>query len=131
MTTMTSAQEATCDSLTATCETLCSSLQFDNVTVAVDSCDYHTAGSTFEIVGASSICGSTATAQVDLCRVALSVATSNASENYMEVWLPTEWNGRFLATDNKGLAGCKFGPISFTRTRDLSPLTPFSFFFLV
>jgi len=52
------------------------------------------------------MCSSTASPEVDLCRVTLGVATSDTSQNYMEVWMPTEWNGRFMATDNKGLAGC-------------------------
>lgn len=89
------------------CDTICSSLQFSNQTVSVNSCGYYNAGSTVNITGGQSVCGSSAYPQVDLCRVALSVTTSDTSENYMEVWLPTGWNGRFLATDNKGLAGCK------------------------
>ncbi|CAK3783001.1 feruloyl esterase B-2 [Lecanosticta acicola] len=43
---------------------------------------------------------------VDLCRVAMSVATSNRSEITLEAWLPTNWSGRFLATGNGGLDGC-------------------------
>ncbi|KAJ7270681.1 Tannase/feruloyl esterase [Mycena haematopus] len=42
----------------------------------------------------------------DLCRVVLSVATSNRSSTAMEVWLPSNWTGRFLSTGNGGLAGC-------------------------
>lgn len=93
-------------STASVCENLCSSLQFSDQNVTVNSCGYYAGGSTITIEGGQSVCGSTASPQVDLCRVALSVATSNNSENYMEAWLPTTWNGRFLATDNKGLAGC-------------------------
>ena len=88
------------------CAHVCSSLAISDLTVTVNSCNYYSGGSNFTIEGGQSVCASTATAEVDLCRVALSVATSNTSENYMEVWMPTLWNGRFLATDNKGLAGC-------------------------
>jgi feruloyl esterase len=44
---------------------------------------------------------------VNLCRVGLTVATSNSSEVILETWLPENWNGRFLSTGNGGLAGCK------------------------
>jgi feruloyl esterase len=44
---------------------------------------------------------------VNLCRLGLTVATSNESEVILETWLPEEWNGRFLSAGNGGLAGCK------------------------
>jgi feruloyl esterase len=44
---------------------------------------------------------------VNLCRVALHVATSEHSETIMETWLPEEWTGRFASTGNGGLAGCE------------------------
>lgn len=44
----------------------------------------------------------------DLCRVALAVATSNASEITLEAWFPRDYNGRFLSTGNGGLGGCAF-----------------------
>ncbi|KAI1272237.1 feruloyl esterase B [Xylaria sp. FL0933] len=43
---------------------------------------------------------------VDLCRVALSVPTSQRSGFNYELWLPETWNGRTLATGNGGLDGC-------------------------
>ncbi|KAI0445059.1 feruloyl esterase B [Xylaria telfairii] len=43
---------------------------------------------------------------VDLCRVALSVPTSQRSGFTYELWLPESWNGRTLATGNGGLDGC-------------------------
>lgn len=43
----------------------------------------------------------------DICRVALSVTTSNRSSIVMELWLPREWSGRFLGTGNGGIDGCK------------------------
>ncbi|KAF2865748.1 putative feruloyl esterase B-2 [Massariosphaeria phaeospora] len=41
-----------------------------------------------------------------ICRLALRIATSDVSETLVETWLPEEWNGRFLATGNSGMAGC-------------------------
>ena len=44
---------------------------------------------------------------VNLCRLGLTVPTSNASEVILETWLPENWSGRFLSVGNGGLAGCK------------------------
>jgi feruloyl esterase len=44
---------------------------------------------------------------VNLCRVALSVPTSNRSNIILELWLPEQWTGRTLATGNGGIDGCK------------------------
>lgn len=44
---------------------------------------------------------------VDLCRVALEIRTSSTSRITFEMWFPEEWSGRFLATGNGGLDGCK------------------------
>jgi feruloyl esterase len=44
----------------------------------------------------------------NLCRVALNIKTSNRSAIQFEAWLPEKWNGRFLATGNGGIGGCKF-----------------------
>lgn len=41
-----------------------------------------------------------------ICRIGMNVTTSNASNIFLEAWLPIEWNGRFLSTGNGGLAGC-------------------------
>jgi feruloyl esterase len=49
----------------------------------------------------------------DLCRVALSVRTSNQSGIEMEAWLPRNWNGRFMATGNGGIGGCKLSLLCF------------------
>ena len=45
---------------------------------------------------------------VDLCRVALSIPTSNRSSISFELWLPDDWSGRLLATGNGGIDGCAF-----------------------
>ena len=44
----------------------------------------------------------------DLCRVALSIPTSPQSSITIEIWLPAIWSGRFLATGNGGIDGCKY-----------------------
>jgi feruloyl esterase len=43
----------------------------------------------------------------NLCRIALSVKTSNDSSIAFEAWLPENWTGRFLATGNGGIDGCE------------------------
>jgi len=42
----------------------------------------------------------------DMCRVVLSVSTSNRSGLNMEAWLPSNWTGRFLSGGSGGLNGC-------------------------
>ncbi|KAF7347232.1 Carboxylic ester hydrolase [Mycena venus] len=42
----------------------------------------------------------------DVCRVVLTLATSNRSSTLMEAWLPSNWTGRFLSTGNGGIGGC-------------------------
>lgn len=44
----------------------------------------------------------------EMCRVALSIATSNRSSITFELWLPEQWSGRFLATGNGGVDGCMY-----------------------
>lgn len=43
----------------------------------------------------------------DMCRIALSIPTSERSSITYEMWLPRTWSGRFLATGNGGVDGCK------------------------
>lgn len=45
---------------------------------------------------------------VDICRVGLSIPTSNRSSISFELWLPENWSGRFLSTGNGGIDGCRF-----------------------
>ncbi|QKX58423.1 uncharacterized protein TRUGW13939_05545 [Talaromyces rugulosus] len=42
----------------------------------------------------------------DVCRMALSIPTSNRSSITFEAWLPRDWTGRFLGTGNGGIDGC-------------------------
>lgn len=44
---------------------------------------------------------------VNLCRVALQIATSGSSGVVTEIWLPENWNGRLVTAGNGGLGGCK------------------------
>lgn len=46
--------------------------------------------------------------QADLCRLALTIPTSSRSSVIFEMWLPVAWSGRYLATGNGGIDGCKF-----------------------
>jgi feruloyl esterase len=43
----------------------------------------------------------------DVCRVTMYLQTSAQSGVQFEAWLPKKWNGRFLATGNGGIGGCK------------------------
>lgn len=49
----------------------------------------------------------------DICRVAMSITTSNRSGLTAEMWLPRDYTGRFLSTGNGGLAGCKHTFLAF------------------
>ena len=44
---------------------------------------------------------------VNLCRVGLSIPTSNRSSISFELWLPEDWSDRFLVTGNGGIDGCE------------------------
>ncbi|KAL1625577.1 hypothetical protein SLS56_007236 [Neofusicoccum ribis] len=51
----------------------------------------------------------------DICRIALSIPTSDKSSITWEMWLPREWTGRFLATGNGGIDGCvKYEDLAYT-----------------
>jgi len=44
---------------------------------------------------------------VDLCRMTLEIKTTRTSKISFEAWFPEDWSGRFLATGNGGIDGCK------------------------
>jgi hypothetical protein len=53
-------------------------------------------------------CGRTSQiVSVDLCRMTLEIKTSRISKIAFEAWFPEDWSGRFLATGNGGIDGCK------------------------
>lgn len=56
----------------------------------------------------------------DLCRVALTIPTSNRSSVNFEMWLPRNWTGRYLATGNGGIDGC-------TKYEDMAYTTQYGF----
>ncbi|KAH0408822.1 hypothetical protein KCU90_g21523, partial [Aureobasidium melanogenum] len=90
------------------CQALIQALSFTDQEVYVVDCEDITAGTALTLPNGPSNCNG-GSVQIDLRRVTLNVVTSYASSNYVEVWLPTgqdAWNGRFMATDNKGLSGC-------------------------
>jgi feruloyl esterase len=43
---------------------------------------------------------------VEICRLAMYVNTSDNSGIHLEAWLPSNWTGRFLSTGNGGTGGC-------------------------
>ncbi|KAH7061189.1 Tannase/feruloyl esterase [Macrophomina phaseolina] len=51
----------------------------------------------------------------DVCRIAMSIPTSERSSITYEMWLPRDWSGRFLATGNGGIDGCvKYEDLAYT-----------------
>ncbi|CAF9927221.1 MAG: putative feruloyl esterase B-2 [Alectoria fallacina] len=52
---------------------------------------------------------------VNICRVALSIPTTNRSSISFELWLPEDWSHRFLVTGNGGIDGCtKYVDLAYT-----------------
>ena len=45
---------------------------------------------------------------VNICRVGLSIPTSNRSSISFELWLPEDYSDRLLVTGNGGIDGCEF-----------------------
>ncbi|KAF7298014.1 Carboxylic ester hydrolase [Mycena chlorophos] len=88
-----------------TCDALASKLSIPNATIANTS--FVAAGTTLSFPGVDPTCGTPPQlVSADICRVVLTVATSNRSRTMMEAWLPSNWTGRFLATGNGGIGGC-------------------------
>lgn len=88
------------------CNTTAPTLAFGSDTTVLSTAFYPN-GSTIELPStvASCVINST-TATGDLCRITLSVQTSCMSSIFLEAWLPTNWNGRFLASGTGGIGGC-------------------------
>ncbi|KAF9460926.1 ferulic acid esterase [Collybia nuda] len=69
---------------------------------------YVAAGTNLSLAENEPSCGITHwTVPVDICRLGMAVPSSNTSEISVEAWLPFNYTGRFLATTNRGLGGCK------------------------
>ncbi|KIW15782.1 hypothetical protein PV08_05832 [Exophiala spinifera] len=87
------------------CAQFSSQLQLDNATVWFS--EFVAAGTNLTLSQNNVTCARPSqVVEVDLCRVALYVATSNRSGISMEAWLPKNWTGRFLSTGNGGISGC-------------------------
>ncbi|KAH6723676.1 Tannase/feruloyl esterase [Leptodontidium sp. MPI-SDFR-AT-0119] len=87
------------------CTALASSLNIPHGNVS--SSALVSAGSTLQFPNSDPSCGrSSQSVSVNMCRVTLTIATSNRSSIAMEAWLPANWTGRFLSTGNGGLGGC-------------------------
>jgi feruloyl esterase len=88
------------------CNITSSSLSFDPDTTVL-STTFHSNGSTILLPGTIASCDINSTqATGDLCRITLSVRTSCISSIFLEAWLPSNWNGRFLASGTGGIGGC-------------------------
>lgn len=69
--------------------------------------EYVTAGTNLLFPDNDASCNrASQTVNVNMCRVALYISTSQRSGFHYELWLPEIWNGRTLATGNGGLDGC-------------------------
>ena len=95
----------TFDNFCSDCRALASRLTIPNGNVS--SSTLVTAGTTLQFPDSDPTCTRLSqSVSVDLCRVQLTIATSNRSSISMETWLPANWTGRFLSTGNGGLGGC-------------------------
>ena len=93
------------DEFRSDCRALASYLNIPHGNVSSSS--LVTTGTTLQFPNSDQTCNRPSqTVSVDLCRVELTIATSNRSSISMEAWLPANWTGRFLSTGNGGLGGC-------------------------
>ena len=72
--------------------------------------DYVLAGSNFTVPGS---CQSSATTEVNICRVYASVNTTRSSSVRIEAWFPDEWYGRMLEVREVRLSCSRFGKVKF------------------
>jgi feruloyl esterase len=82
----------------SSCDALIQALTFPGQQVAVTGCEDITRGTALTLPNGPSNCAG-GSIQIDLRRLQLDIVTSDASSNYVEVWLPTgtgAWNGRFM-----------------------------------
>ncbi|KAL4804364.1 putative feruloyl esterase B [Aspergillus unguis] len=86
------------------CENFRDEIGIPNVKVNVAS--YVAGGTNLSLADNVPTCDQSQLVSSDVCRVAMAVTTSNASEITLEAWFPREYKGRFLSTGNGGLGGC-------------------------
>ena len=79
--------------------------------------EFVNAGTTLKFPDNDATCNRASQAvSTNLCRIGLSIRTSEISNVTFEAWLPENWSGRFLATGNGGIDGCKLEPGEFLDT---------------
>lgn len=92
------------------CSQLCSQLEFSSPDVRAWTCTRVDANVETDTAPMQSEvgCAATFTPPVDICRVTMTIATSDQTTTYMEVFLPdaADWNGRIMNSDNGGVNGC-------------------------
>ncbi|THU76926.1 hypothetical protein K435DRAFT_786972, partial [Dendrothele bispora CBS 962.96] len=90
----------------STCSSIASQIAIPNATVSL--ADFVPAGTNLTFPDNDPSCARPfQIVLVDMCRIAMTVATSNRSGFDFEAWLPRNWTGRFLSTGNGGLSGCE------------------------
>jgi len=88
-----------------TCSHLSDTLTVENATI--ETIDLVSAGTNLTFPNVDPSCRTASqVVPVDICRVQMTLATSDRSSTFMEAWLPRNWTGRFLATGNGGIGGC-------------------------
>jgi feruloyl esterase len=91
--------------------------EIDIPQVKVNFASYIPGGTNLSLVDNDPSCGASyQSVSSDVCRIAMSVATSNSSEITLEAWFPRDYTGRFLSTGNGGLSGCMSGLALFKKT---------------
>lgn len=104
----------TSDGFDSQCAAIASKLAVQNGVVHFS--QFVAAGTNLSLAENNATCGqSSIVVTADICRIALSVSTSDRSGLNMEAWLPSNWTGRFLSTGNGGLAGCiQYADLAYT-----------------
>lgn len=95
-------------SFTSACAAVSKEITVLNPNVTVNFAQYVAAGTNISLADNPPSCAKySQVTSMDICRIAMSVATSNSSQITMEAWLPRNWTGRFMSGGNGGLNGCK------------------------
>ncbi|KAL4922441.1 Tannase/feruloyl esterase [Aspergillus aurantiobrunneus] len=101
------------DQFQTRCESFVDEIDIPNVRVNVAS--YVSGGTNLSLADNVPTCDQSQVVSTDLCRVAMAVSTSNASEITLEAWFPRDYSGRFLSTGNGGLGGCiQYADLAYT-----------------
>lgn len=59
----------------------------------------------------------------DVCQVSLTATTGPQSQVRFQMWLPLNWNGRFLGVGNGGMSGCiKYNDINYGATHGFATI---------